>query len=113
MFRRFSQPIQVTRRGVGAYNPATGRYAQGTPTTFETLASVQPLTGKDLDKLPHARKQKGAFTIYTKDKLELPTDGGALGDIVTIHGDRYEVLAMEEWQNRLINHYKYYCGGVL
>lgn len=113
MFKRFSQPVKVTRRGVGAYNQATGRYMEAESTTFETLASVQPLTGKDLDNLPHARKQKGAFSIYTKDKLNLPAEGGALGDLVTIHGDRYEVLAMEEWQNRLIPHYKYYCGGVL
>jgi hypothetical protein len=108
----FGKPTQVKRRGVGVYSATTGLYQPASVSTISIIATVQPAKSTDVMLLPEARRQVGSVVVYTKAKLNLPTEGGGQGDIVVSGGSEYEVLAVDSWQNGLLSHYKYYAARV-
>jgi len=106
---RFRQPLIINRRGAVAYNEYTGRLEPATSQALTIMASIHPLAGKQVLNLPEGRRDSGGYVLYTTALLELPTKG-KLGDTLSIHGDQYEVLAVEHWGNDLLPHNRYYCG---
>lgn len=76
-----------------------------TPGTF--VGSVQPVTGKDIDAEQVGRVDIGKVKIYSNTPLNVAIEGTAnSGDIVIWQNKKWEVLALLDNQNDLINHYK-------
>jgi len=77
-----------------------------TPGTF--TGSVQPLSGKELDVVDVGRADLGKVKIYSNTVLKVAIEGSNTpGDVVQWQGRKWEVIAAMEYQNDLINHYKY------
>jgi hypothetical protein len=89
---------------------ASGQYVDGTWTTeaeiapFDIIASVQPLTPKEMKTLPEGRRNSQAYRIYTD--IELHTTRHQNPDRVQLFGEEFEILSVEVWQNQIISHYK-------
>lgn len=96
-----------------SYNEITGGYVSGiwTPNapvakTFE--GSVQPITGKDLVALEVGREDLGKVKVYSSTPLKVSTEGREYsGDIVIWQDKEWELIQAMDFQNDLINHYKY------
>lgn len=97
--------LTVTRHAAGSRDH--GRYVEGTTSTFNITASVQPLQAREMDMLPENRRDSESFRLYT-DTLLLVADRrtGVNADKVAISGSDYEVVSCATWQNDIINHYK-------
>ena len=81
----------VERRTPATYTG--GRLDVGTTTTFQATLSVQPLTGKDLQKLPEGSRIRGGVTVFSTVELQ----AGSEPDQIEIDGDNYEVHHVETW----------------
>lgn len=105
-FRRFRKSVPVERRVAGAY--VNGVWAPGAIDLDVTsiVASVQPATREDLQRLPEGQRITGVYKLFTNDRLLLARDDQS-GDRVQIGGDWYLVTAEEVWDNGLIPHYAY------
>jgi hypothetical protein len=82
----------VTRRGPTGVD-GDGRALLSAPSTLSISASVQPLSGRDLQRLPEGMRAAERLKLYTTTPL------AAIGapDVVTIDGDDYEVEHVERW----------------
>lgn len=93
----------VTRKGVTAR--VNGRRSAPVTTTFEIIASVQPASGRDTDRLPEGLRSREAMTVYTKTELRpAQPEVGTEADRISIDGATFEVGAVRRW-NRLANFY--------
>lgn len=64
----------------------------------QAIGSIQPLTGKDLERLPEALRQRNVRTFWMK--TEVATDGEAKYlDLIEFQGKRYQVLSSKPWLN--------------
>lgn len=95
-----------TKRKTGSY--INGRWIENAPDTITIIASVQPVTGKELESLNIGREELGKVKIYTDDTLYISDEGNnRSGDIITWQGDNYEIIAEGKNRNNIINHNKY------
>lgn len=69
-----------------------GGYTKQTPTTF-TLNPVaaHDVTGRDLDQVPEADRNRGIKQFYTKQRLYV-ADGGKQADVIGFEGRRYRMI---------------------
>jgi hypothetical protein len=84
-----------------------GIFTPGASTVLNFTASVQPVTGDDLNSLPEGLRENGAYILYTD--FELRTGNQTTkepADIVNLFNKKYKVVLLEPWQNDVINHYK-------
>jgi hypothetical protein len=110
---------EVITAGTSAATPATGpsgtsqditdgtvhwKWIAPRTSSFTITASVQPVTGRDLDRLPEAMRAKEVLEIYTATEL-LTSSATQDTDHVSIDGDSYEVHTVERWNN-LGNYYR-------
>lgn len=99
------------RRPLVAYRKSGGQYVKsewvdGTETEINFTATVQPLSnGVEMDVIPEGRRTNATYRLYTDTYLNTVKDDNP--DEVDIMGERFEVFARADWQNGLINHYKY------
>lgn len=89
----------VTRRG-----PATtvvhGLLTPATATTLSIVASVSPLTGRDLERLPELRYDSETRALFTVTELSPGGQGATYqADMVTIDGEDWEVVHVETWKH--------------
>ena len=111
MFNIFRKDLTVKRKTAGSY--VNGFWVAGTDTTLTIKASVQPLSGKDIELLPEGKRLAGGYKLFTNDTLKVAIEGtGQDGDIVSIYGFDYEVVGQEVWTNNLINHNVYLVSKV-
>lgn len=91
----------------GSSQPAVS--LEESPQIIPTTASIQPLTGEDLQELPEGRQSLNGYKLYTSFRIRTVTDVNP--DQVEIFGQRYEVVQVFPWQNNvnfsIVNHYKY------
>ena len=102
----FPKTINYEYHSPGAY--VNGIWTPGATqsTTFE--GSVQALTAKDMQSLPVGRQDVGMVKIYADIELPMSTEGGNdAGAIVLWESKRYEIIQKMDFQNDLIEHYKY------
>jgi hypothetical protein len=79
-------------------NYVQGRWVEGAAETLEILASVQPATPKELQRLPEGDRTKAVIAIWTTTELRTASSPpGAQADRVTYAGSTYEVQAVEAW----------------
>jgi hypothetical protein len=104
----FPKIISIEVESGGDYDNTTGKWVPGVITTTTFTGSVQPMTGKEVKSYEYLRQNIGHVKIYSSSKLNLSVKGGDTpGDIVLWLGKKYEVVKELEYQNDLINHYKY------
>ncbi len=85
----------VTRQSPSSYG-ADGRLVAATPSYFEIRASVQPVSGRDLQRLPEGLRTSEIIAVFTA--TELRTQGPSQDpDLIEIDGDTYEVQKVERW----------------
>lgn len=106
MIMQFRTVFIVMRKTAGSY--INGLWVEGTRSTFEIQASVQPLTGKEMEMLPEGRRNSQAVKIYTRTMLNTVNDANP--DILLAFGSQFEIQTVEPWQSNVINHFK--CIGI-
>ncbi len=107
----FRQTVTVTRLGGGSL--VKGRWTgEGSASTFDIKASIQPIRPNEVESLPEGRRNSKAFRLYTSADLR-DMQSGANPDRVELFGEDYEVTAKAPWQNNVINHYKYFVTKLL
>lgn len=90
----------VTRRGATTVG-ADGRADLTSSSTFAIDASVQPLGGRELQRLPEGMRVAERRKLYTTTALRL----NAQPDIIAIDGDSWEVEDISRY-DVLGNYYK-------
>lgn len=100
----FPQKHTVIRRQ-GEYNKGVWRSHS---TTLNFMGSIQPVSGREIDALPIARKDIGTVKIYSSTPLCIAEEGKEnTGDIVLFCGRQWEVVQRLDYTNGLIPHLKY------
>jgi hypothetical protein len=84
-----------------------GEHVRGAPSTFDIVASIQPLTGRELQDLPEGQRNVGNLNCYTETLL-LTGEDQAAPDRLDYKGTDYEVQAVEDWTDHVtgLPHYK-------
>ena len=91
--------ILIKRRAVGSYN-AVGEYAPGSEVVTSATASVQPVTGAELEQMDRGDRSRKPLRIYTTSIV-------IVGDDIEIDGVDYEVSeAMDYTTHSFLRHYK-------
>jgi len=85
----------VTRGSAGAYTD--GDFVPGGISTFLIEASIQPLSGRDLQLLSEAQHGEEVRRVYTKTELRTVTDG-VVPDLLDIDGEAWRVIRFERWE---------------
>ena len=115
MFDQIRQEITVIPKNAGVFN-SRGIWVESDGTPFVTLASKQPLSGRDMEMLPEGRYTSETFRLYADIRLHaVDTLNVKNPDIVVLgldveNDDRFEVITVFPWQNNVINHYKMIIG---
>lgn len=102
--------LLISRKELTAYNLTGGQYTKGrwvgvTPNQFTFKASVQPMVGRELEMLPEGRRHSQSYFLFTDSLLQ--TVEGQNPDIVIIDNEQHEVFQRQNWQNKIIQHYRY------
>ena len=96
MITRFGTPVTVTRKGAGTYT--NGVFTPGTTTAISTVASVQPLSGKEMASLPELERVTGMFKAYFFIEVFTSDDqAGKPADVVSFASKAYRVKSVEPW----------------
>ena len=92
----------VTRTPASVYT--AGRLVPGVATTFTVLGSLQPLSGREVDRLPEGAREREGMALWTTTELrgKLQTSEP---DTVTVDGEAYEVQNVQRWDT-LGNYYR-------
>lgn len=80
--------LNAKRKGKLVYEK--GQPVFGTDSTFQILANVQPVIGRELLQVPEGERDRQHFFVFTRDKL-------CAEDIVTWCGCDHEVRVVESW----------------
>lgn len=66
---------------------------------FATTGSMQPLSGRDLQRLPEGDRATEQLWYFTTTRLQTAeVDTGQVADVVDVDGEAYEVQTVENWQ---------------
>ncbi len=93
----FGTTYSVTRTAAGSN--ATGVYTPGSASTLSITASVQPITGEDVKRLPEGVSTEGLIKLWTTTALKTPRDvsGSSGGDTISFSGRTYMVESVSDW----------------
>ena len=79
-----------------------GRTQPPTTVVVSAKASVQPTSGRDLQRLPEGKGTQDLISVWTLAELLLGDVGsGILPDLILYQGSTYEVEHVEPWTNHL------------
>lgn len=109
-FEIFRQPITLQRLSAGSY--VNGLWVEGTITTSIITASIQPMSGEELQSLPEERRVKKNYKLFTASQLLTVQNPTKNPDRVIIFGELYEVYQVFPWLNNIISHYEAYVSKV-
>lgn len=76
-----------------------GRVTNVPPDTFEIVASIQPLSGREAQALAEGLSANDTRTVYTTSELRT-TSGGALPDQIKHDGALWDVYNVSKWEGR-------------
>lgn len=87
----------LKRKNAGSY--VAGKWVDGTLIpSLVAFASIQPMTGKEMVRIPEGDRNRERKVAYSADLLKVaePTSG-TKADIVTVDGQDFEVESVEPW----------------
>lgn len=96
----------VTRHAAGTR--VQGRSVPGAVSTFSIIASVQPVTGRQLQDLPEGQRGTETIAIYTRTELKTRS-ADSEPDLVDNEGVPFEVVRVERWRAFSDVHYRAYA----
>ncbi len=105
-----SETITVTRHS-GSYD-SSGIWSQSSANTITGLASIQPLNGADVQRLPENMRSDAMVKIWFDQALQVADIGGTPGDRFTWQTDLYETQGKADWSD-VGNFYEYYARKVV
>jgi len=95
--RCFDKDVTRRRFGAGSYD-ANGRYVEPSYSDTTIRASVQPLRGDELLRLPEGQRQTKNVKLYTPSDLRVVDDETKTKSDQIIDGTTtYEVRTAEDW----------------
>jgi len=88
----------VTIRRGSAGSSIKGRYTPGsTSDTTGVVASVQPVTGNELERLPEGIRSRRPAKLYTETEIkQADSVAGTPPDLIIWDGETWEVLSVEK-----------------
>lgn len=91
----FVGPIVHIRR-----KPVVNGFGQQILTECKTemVGSVQPMSAKNIDRVPESLRVKNLLTFFVKGKI-VATEGNQYPDILVYQGFRFQVLAIRDWSS--------------
>ena len=102
----FAYPQIGSRPGTSSY--VGGVWTSAAPSALSFRGTIQPITGKELESLNVGQDDTGKVKVYSTTKLNVAKKGdNATGDIVYYNGKKWELIDELDYQNKLIQHYKY------
>lgn len=91
-------PLAVTRGTAGTL--AAGVFTAGATTQLTLTAMVQPVSGRDLLRLPEGLRTRELVAVFTPTALRTTDEhAGTPADRFTWQGRTYEVQLVEEWSH--------------
>ena len=93
----------VTRRGPSAYD-SDGIRTSPTTSTLTVMGSLQPMSGRDLQRLPEGMRTREGKAFFTPTAL-LTAASGQEPDTISADGDTWEVSVVDRWAE-LGNYYR-------
>ena len=91
-----SVPVIVTRHRAVARDK--GRKLASLVEQFQIHASISPMTGADLQRLPEGQRAEGAVLIITPDKLHtVDTSECNVADTVNYNDIDYQISMVNDW----------------
>jgi hypothetical protein len=72
------------------------------------VASFQPATGEDLQRLPEAAHFSDVIVVYYAGELS-PERAGGYADVVKWRGRRYQVKSADPWGNYGVGYWRAVC----
>lgn len=109
LIARFGRPITVQSSPVGSY--VDGIWVEPVRTSMTVIASVQPLTAKEVMLLPEGDRQKEALKLYSTYRFKTQKDGTMeTSDYVVIDGRTYMVVACTDFAVHSSLNIRYYRG---
>lgn len=94
----------VTRAAQETYD-AAGNKVDGSETTFNIDAAIQPVTGRDLAQLPEGQRADETRLVLTKTELRTRLPGNA-PDVITVGGETWTVFRVQRWDFEGSTHYQ-------
>jgi hypothetical protein len=86
----------VSRAGAGSF--VKGVYQPGVPVNFSISASIQPLNGRDLLRLPQGSRTEWYIKIFTATPLRVViAPAGNISDVISYGGNLFEVEKVFDW----------------
>ena len=79
---------KVCRKAKGAY--VDGFYSDGKSCEFDIVASIQPLTGREILQVPEGDRLREHFNIFSEFKMQV-------NDVMIKDSLKYEVQKVEDW----------------
>jgi hypothetical protein len=87
----------IIRRTFGALDSA-GRETPATTTSVAITASIQPMSGTDLERLPEGSLATDFIVVFSPSLLiTADTTTGRDADVIVYRGEEYEVVSVEPW----------------
>lgn len=103
--------LSVTRFA-GSYD-SSGVWSQSSSSTIAGQASVQPLNGEDLKRVPESYRTESMVKLWFNQELETAGEGTATpGDRFAWQSDIYEVQGKADWSS-IGNYFEYYARKVI
>lgn len=107
--RGFSSGTYTVTRRAAESDDGHGRAVAGATSTLSIVASVQPMSGRDLQALPEGQRADETVVIYTTTFLTTRSETNA-PDTLVIGGNTYEVFRVETWVAFGRTHYRAYAA---
>lgn len=102
-FRTYT--IYGIRYGTGVFDKGT--ISAGTENSFQFIASVQSLNGRELLTLPEGQRQVETYKVFTDYELKTVDEKNKTkADRITLFGKKFDIIKVEIWQNKVVPHYK-------
>lgn len=115
---KFSDVV-ISREAQGSY--VNGYWVEGSTTTFNIKAKVQPLKDTELKLLPESDRNRSWLKMYIQE-IQSPTIsavraaqqgvGGWGPDTLTWEGFTYEVMADRNYNDSCIDHTRVLCARI-
>jgi hypothetical protein len=108
---RFLSTLTVTRTAAGQF--IDGDWIDGSTSTITVPASVQPMTEREIRRLPEAIRTTASLKVYSDSQLR-PADehAGTKGDTFAWDGYTWVVVGSERQAYTSLEHYKSYAALV-
>lgn len=69
-----------------------------TESIIQTVGSIQPISGRDLQKLPEMYRAVNVMTFWLKGTI-VASEPGKYSDILVFKGRRFQVLSIYDWSS--------------